>query len=160
VALEFYMYGLPAMAVNRVIGRVFHALQRMRARMWLAVQYLATNTLGNWLLVDDLQVQGLAISSSVAITLHVALSLVILHRFRAGLAVPRITATVTRVYLLGGATLAAYHLLGVGGLLAGLGSGQVAALGAGAAKAVFVFAVFGILYGLNHVLERRRAAGP
>ena len=158
VAMEFYMYGLPAMAVNRVVGRVFHALQRMRARTWLAVQYLGTNALGNWLLVDRYGVAGLAVASTVAITLHVILSLWVLHLFRVRLGTAAIIRTVATLYLLGGVTVAAYHLLDVDGLLAGIGTGTLAAMTSGILKTLIVFGLYGVLYGLMAVYRRRRAS--
>ena len=64
-----------ALVINGIVARIFHALRRVRERVWLNVQYILTNVVGNILLVRVLATKGLAISSSAAIILHLVLAL-------------------------------------------------------------------------------------
>jgi len=118
--LAMYALGLPCFVVNGVITRVFYSLQRMREKVWLAAMYLGTNVLGNFLLMGPLGVKGLALSSSISINLHVATSLWVLHRYRAGISGGGVAATLGRNYLIGLAAWLAYRFAGPAGLLDGL----------------------------------------
>jgi len=158
-ALTLYLLGLPALIFNSIIGRIFHSLQRMRERVLLVVQYLVTNLIGNILLVGVLQVRGLAISSSVAINLHLLLGLWVLSRYGTGLEIRRFAVVIGRVYLLGLLTYLVYSLCGVGGMLDAwnIRTTLFGALLVGAVRVGFVCAVFGLLYFIWDRLDRRRA---
>lgn len=121
--MTMYVIGLPALIINGLVARIFHSLQLLRDKLWLSVQYLVTNVLFNWLLVGPLAVQGLALASSIAINLHLALSLWILHRRRRGLTTGAFTGIVAASYGLGAATLLAYRALPVDAWVAGLQPG-------------------------------------
>jgi peptidoglycan biosynthesis protein MviN/MurJ (putative lipid II flippase) len=143
-----YLLGLPAIIVNGILTRIFHSLQRLRDRIWLSAQYLLTNCLGNYLLVKHLGVMGLAVSSTVAVNLHVLLSLWVLHRYGVDLAVGRMLGIVARAYAVALLVVAGYRFTGLEGWLDGAlaGSGLVAALGRGAA--VFTLAAGACLVGI------------
>jgi putative peptidoglycan lipid II flippase len=144
-----YMLGLPAMIINLVVARTFHSLQLLREKVWLALQYLATNALLNFALIGVLQVKGLALATTVSINLHLLLSLWILHRRRSGLATAPLLAIVGRAYLMGGIAAAAVWLLPLQGVTDALrGAGLLGVMGAGALKVALVFGVYAALFGL------------
>ncbi len=111
--MTMYVLGLPALIINSLIARVFHSLQLLRDKVWLAVQYLATNVALNLVLVGALEVQGLALASTLAINLHLLLSLWILHRRRRGLATGRFARIVAVSYALGAGSMLVYAVLPV-----------------------------------------------
>lgn len=113
-ALGMYLLGLPALVINGVITKIFQSLQRLREKIWLALQYVLTNVIGNLLLVKTLGIMGLAISSSLAINLHVLLSLLVLHRFRDGLSVGRYAVIIARAYVMALLAWWAFDLVDVG----------------------------------------------
>lgn len=115
-ALRMYLLGLPAFVVNSVVTRVFQSLQRLREKAWLALQYLATNVAGNALLVKTLGINGLAISSSFAINLHLLLSLLVLWRFRNGLGAGRYMLIIGRAYVMALIAWLIYQVSGAHGL--------------------------------------------
>jgi len=144
-----YMLGLPAMIINLVVARTFHSLQLLREKVWLALQYLATNALLNFALIGVLQVKGLALATTVSINLHLLLSLWILHRRRSGLATAPLLAIVGRAYLMGGIAAAAVWLLPLQGVTDALrAAGLFGVVGAGALKVALVFGVYAALFGL------------
>jgi putative peptidoglycan lipid II flippase len=153
--MTMYLLGLLALIINSVIARVFHSLQLLKDKLWLALQYLLTNAALNLLLIGPLQVQGLALASSLAINVHLALSLWQLHRRRSGLASGLFAGIVGRAYVLGLATAAVAWLLPLADWLAPLGAhGVVGALVVGAAKGGVVLGVYGVLL----VVWRRAAS--
>lgn len=97
-ALGMYMLGLPALIVNGIVTKIFHSLQRLKEKIYLALQYIITNIIGNMLLVGSLKVTGLAISSTVAINLHLLLSLGVLYSFKSGVLIRPLLATLLRSY--------------------------------------------------------------
>jgi len=111
--MTMYVLGLPALIINGLIARIFHSLQLLRDKVWLAVQYLVTNVVLNLLLIGPLAVQGLALASTLAINVHLGLSLWILHRRRSGLTTGAFTRVVAEGYALGTLTLLAYWALPV-----------------------------------------------
>ena len=111
-ALAMYMLGLPALVINGVVTRIFQSLQCLKEKILLAFQYLATNVLGNVLLVKSLATTGLAISSSLAINLHLLLSLGVLYSFRNGLGVGQYVWIIARAYLMALLSWLSYHYLG------------------------------------------------
>ncbi|MCP4798513.1 MAG: hypothetical protein GY893_01025 [bacterium] len=116
----------------------------MRDKVWLAVQYLSTNAIGNYLLIGTFKVAGLAISSAMAITIHLTLSLLVLSRYNSGLAIGKLSAIIVRAYIIGimmwlaysysGLEEYAYNIVVVGGIGTSI---LVATI-----KAVFVFVIF------------------
>jgi len=143
-ALAMYLLGLPAVIINSLVARIFFSLQKVRDRMWLAAQYLLTNALGNFLLVKSLKVMGLAISSSVAINIHLVLSLVILHNYRTGLNVPGFLTVIGRAYVQAGITYLVYRFSGFGGMLDGwdIGVTVPGAILVAAVRFFFIMAVY------------------
>jgi putative peptidoglycan lipid II flippase len=151
-----YLLGLPAMIINGLVARIFHSLQLLRDKVWLALQYLLTNALLNFALIGVLQVQGLALASTLAINLHLLLSLWILHRRHSGLATGPFAAIVGRAYGLGLGAAAIAWLLPLSGVGSGLGlEGLLAPLLDGCLKVVVVIAAYGALFAL---WRRRRAS--
>jgi len=157
-ALAMYLLGLPAVIINAIVGRIYHSLQRLRDRMWLAAQFLLTNALGNFLLVKSLQVVGLAISSTVAVNLHLILGLVVLQRYRIGLAAGSFLAIVVRAYVLTTITFLVYWLSGFGTLMSEweIGVTLYGAVLVAACRFCFIIAVYvaGLL--IWRWLEKRR----
>jgi putative peptidoglycan lipid II flippase len=157
-AMSMYLLGLPALIINGVIARIFHSLQLLRDKTWLALQYLATNAALNFLLVGPLQVKGLALASSLAINAHLGLSLWLLHRRRSGLASGSFARIVSEAYALGLLTVAVYWLLPLEDWTAALsGRGLVGVTGAGALKGVAVMGIYGLLLVIWRGLRRPRA---
>jgi len=111
--LAVYVLGIPALVINGVVSRIFHSLQRLRDKMWLAAQFLVTNVVGNILLVKPLGIVGLAISSTLAINLHVALSLWFLHRYGVGLRTGRFLTVIGTAYAIGISAVVVYRFGGV-----------------------------------------------
>ncbi len=142
--LSFYLLGLPALILNFLVNRTYHSLQRLTERIWLNIQVLATNFIGNLILVKILQVTGLAISTSVSINIHIVLSLWLLHRFRLGLQVGRWAALIGRSYALGVLTYLVYRLTGFGRVMDAwqLDDTSVGCVGVAAVKAAFILIVF------------------
>ena len=150
-----YLLGLPAMIINGLIARVFHSLQLLRDKVWLALQYLATNAILNAALIGILQVKGLALASTLAINLHLLLSLWILERRRSGLEASQFTAVVARAYLVGVATALIYWALPVGAWLEPLQRvGLWGAVAAGSGKVGVVVVVYGVLLASYRKLRR------
>ncbi len=156
ITMSMYLLGLPALIINSVIARVFHSLQLLRDKMWLALQYLATNALLNFLLIGPLKVQGLALASSLAINVHLALSLWMLHRRRSGLASGSFTRIIGEAYGLGLLAAAAYWLVPLDGAVAALaGHGLVGVIGAGALKGAVIVGAYAVLLAGWRTLRRR-----
>lgn len=143
-----YLLGLPALIINTLVARIFHSLQLLRDKVWLAVQYLATNALLNFLLIGPLQVRGLALASTLAINLHLLLSLWILHRRRSGLATAPLLAIVGRSYLLAIGAALIYWLLPLQNLPSAVAATPLlTVVGVGGLKAAVVVGVYGVLLG-------------
>ncbi len=146
--LSLYLLGLPALIVNSLVSRIYHSLQRMRDKVWLNAQYLLTNVVGNILLIGSLQVRGLAISSTLAINIHLALGFLVLYRYRTGLAIGRFGTVVGRSYVLAVLTYLVYVFSGFGGLLDswGIATSVPGALLVAAVRFFFVVGVYASLY--------------
>jgi peptidoglycan biosynthesis protein MviN/MurJ (putative lipid II flippase) len=141
------------MVANSLVARVFHALQRIRDRIWLHAVYVLGLVGGSLLLIGPLRVQGVAVAAVIATNVLVGLSFLALGGYRQGLGVRRIAGVMGRSYVFGAVVYLAYRLLSVDSLLAGwreTGAFWDAVL-AGLGKAAFVFALYiGI-----HALYRR-----
>lgn len=159
-ALYMYMLGLPAFLLNLIVGSVYHAMKQLGDKVWLAVQYLLTCVVGNLLLVGPLGVTGLAISSTLAINLHLALSAYVLSRSKAGLAVGPIARGVLVYYLLGALTWLIYELTGAGRLMDSLGgtAGRLETALVGLGRGLIIFFVYGLLLLAQRNLSSRRRA--
>jgi putative peptidoglycan lipid II flippase len=157
-ALYMYMLGLPAYLINLVVASVYHAMKQLGDKVWLAVQHLVTCVIGNLLLVGPLGVTGLAISSTLAINIHLALSAYFLSRSKVGLAVGPISRGVLVHYGLGAAAWTVYQISGARNMLDSVHTdhnrGITALVGAGRA-AVILFAYF-LLMLLQRRLSKRR----
>ncbi len=158
-AMVMYMLGLPALIINGLVARIFHSLQLLRDKVWLAVQFLVTNALLNFALIGPLQVRGLALASSLAINLHLLLSLWVLHRRRSGLYTGPLLAVVGQSYVVGALAAAVYWALPLERSLADLADrGFGGAVAAGAIKAAIVVAAYGVVLGCWRLAARRRAS--
>lgn len=155
--LAVYMLGLPALVMNSAVGRIYHTLQKMRARIWLTAQYLATSALGNLLLVKSLKVTGLAISASLAINIHMVLSLWLLGRFRTGLDIGGFTRVVFKSYALAAVAWLLYALSGFGRLMDGwqIRSTMVGAFEVAACRTAFVIGAYALAYLAWRRFEKR-----
>ncbi|MEZ4389367.1 MAG: lipid II flippase MurJ [Candidatus Krumholzibacteriia bacterium] len=150
--MSMYVLGLPALIINGLVARIFHSLQLLRDKMWLSLQYLLTNVLFNALLIGPLAVQGLALASTIAINLHLGLSLWILHRRRSGLTTGRFSGIVAVSYALGAVTLLGYRLLPVEAWTAAL---RPETFGGALAVCAMKAGVIGGIYGPLAVVWRR-----
>lgn len=157
--LAMYVIGLPAMVSTTMMARVYHSMQRMRDRVWLNAQLVGTTVTLSWLLIGSLQVRGLGVASSLAFNAHLALSLLVLHRYRVGLQVVRFGAIILRAYAAALATYGTYVWSGFGRGMDALSADAPLAgqIGVGAGKAAFVFAVFALFYLLGRPLARAGA---
>ena len=108
-----YLLGLPALVINGVVTKIFQSLQRLREKIFLALQYTLTNVAGNIILVKTLGIMGLAISSTVAVNLHLLLSLIVLSFFRNGLGVKRYAVIIGRSYLMALIAWGIFSLCGI-----------------------------------------------
>lgn len=156
--LAMFILGLPAVLINLVVARVFHSLKQLRDKMWLALQYLLTNLAGNYLLIGPLQVAGLALSSTIAINLHLALSVFVLSRYRTGLDIAGISRRVLVHYVLGTITWLIYQFGGLDAVLDGWrdASGGWNALLVGASRGLTILLIYAILLTIRRRLMSRR----
>ena len=145
--MAMYILGLPALVINLLVARIFHSIQKLREKIWLAVQFLVTNVLGNILLVKSLGTVGLAISSTAAINIHLFLSFVVLARYHHGFRIKTYVAIIFRAYSMAAVALvvATYSgvdnwLLELVGEMPQLLSSLFVAIG----KSLFVFSLYGI----------------
>lgn len=158
--LTFHLLGLPAVVTNNLIARVYYSLQRLHSRIWLNIQYVATLVLCSYLLVKPLRVMGLAVSATIAINLHLALCLFVLHRFRTGLNTGSLTMVLVRNYLLAGLAFGAYAASGIANRLDSRAAHDslIGAIAGGALKLTFICAVYYAGYYAWRVLQHSRAA--
>ena len=158
IALQFYMLALPAMVLNNFISRIFHALQRMRDKIWLTLQFLITKGGLNFLLVGAWDLKGLAMATTVAINTHLFLSLWVLHRFQDGLRSRTLTMIILRDYALVGATWVFYRFSGVAARIDAWSatSGKLESFLVACVRGGLVLVVFIVLYaGWSRVRARR-----
>lgn len=155
--IAMYVLGLPAIILNAIIGRVFHSLQRMREKIWLAVQFLVTSVLLNFLFIGPLKVMGLALASTLTIYVHFLLSLWVLHRYRIGLDVRGWAWVFFKNHIIGGVVYLVYWLSGLGPLLSGWSlAGRVHGdIMIGVAKALFICVVYALVLLAWRISERR-----
>lgn len=147
-ALGMYMLGLPALIINGIVTKIFQSLQRLKEKIYLALQYIVTNIVGNIILVKSLAITGLAISSSVAINLHLFLSIGVLYGFRSGVAVGPMFSTIMRSYVIALLVWLTYQLGEAGAWITNLlpGNGLLSQMASGCLK--FFFAVAGYTAGM------------
>lgn len=157
-ALYMYMLGLPAYLINLVVASVYHAMKQLGDKVWLAVQHLVTCVIGNLLLVGPFGVTGLAISSSLAINIHLALSAYFLSRSKLGLAVGPISRGVLLHYGFGAAAWAIYQISGAESLFDAVNADHNRPLTAlvGAGRAATVVCAYALLMLLHRYLRQRR----
>jgi putative peptidoglycan lipid II flippase len=143
-ALSVYILGLPALVMNSLVSRIFHSLQRMRDKIWLNAQYVLTSLAFCFLLVPGLKVTGLAWAATIAINVHLVLSLWTLHRYRTGLRVGGIAALLARGYAVGALAYGVYRLTGFERLMDGwsLRTSTIGALVVAGFRFAFIMAVF------------------
>jgi len=157
--LALYMVGLPAVVINQVVARIFYSLNRMRDKIWLAMQYIATATLGNLLLIPSLQVSGIAVSATLAINLHIALGLWILSRYRTGLRTGGFIRVILRAYAMGAVVYALFYLAGLSVLTERLipGDSHLQMFLLGFVRVALVFVLYFSLEVAARFLKLRRA---
>jgi putative peptidoglycan lipid II flippase len=157
--LALYMVGLPAVVINQVVARIFYSLNRMRDKIWLALQYVATATLGNLLLIPSLQVTGIAVSATLSINLHVGLGLWILSRYQTGMRTSGFIRVILRAYVIGAVIYALFYLGGLDALTERLITGdshrQMFLLGF--VRVALVFGLYFACEALARFLKLRRA---
>jgi putative peptidoglycan lipid II flippase len=158
-ALVMYSIGLPTLGMNMLLGRVFHAMQAMHARMIIDLTWLATNVVVAFVLIRPMGVAGLALATSVASAVNVVLALIYLRRRHGGVG----EAAVVRVFaesLVAGAAMAAFVAWAPLDALAGEHASRFARLlalcGIGAAGVLVYGAV---LLGARRLLGRGPAGG-
>lgn len=158
--LGLYMLGMPAYILNLPIAKTFHSLQRYKEKVWLDGQYLAFNIVGNYFLCRLMGVDGLALSTSIAMLTHVLLSLWRLHTYQLGLHVGRVSRLLVATYVTGAAAWAVIALSGVTRRLdASAWTGTTAgAMASGAIKFSLAAGMFFAFNRLLRRLERRRRA--
>lgn len=158
-ALAIYILGLPGLITNNILTRIFHSLQRMREKILLALQYLATNVIGNLLLVDRFGVAGLAAATVFTINLHLFLSLWVLQRYSMGLDARGLAFIVMRHYVIAGATTAVFLLLGLHRAVEGLADAATlpGALLVGTVKGLVVLAIYFLFFAAMNRLRKARA---
>lgn len=159
-ALYMYMLGLPAFLINLVVASAYHAMKQLGDKVWLAVQYLVTSVVCNLLLVKPFGVTGLAISATLSINLHLALSAYVLSRSKVGLAVGKISRGVLLFYVMGLATWFIYQFGGLDRLLDAIGTegGRGHAFLVGSLRGAAVFLVYGaLILAHRHFRQRARA---
>jgi len=156
--LAMYVLGLPALVINGVLTKIFQSLQRLKEKIFLAFQYIATNIIGNVILVKSLATVGLAISSSVAINLHLLLSLVVLHFFRNGLQIQGYTAIIGRAYVMALVAWVVYSIAGIGPGIERLADGQtlIGALFLAISKFVVIILLYGLQVGIWMKFSKNR----
>lgn len=106
-ALVMYSIGLPTLGMNMLLGRVFHALKEMRARMLIDLAWLASNLVVALALIKPLGVAGLALGTSVASAVNVVCAMIYLRRRHGGVG----ESAVVRVFVesvAAGAAMAAF----------------------------------------------------
>jgi len=84
-ALRLYALGLPFIAINAIIVRVYHALQKNIVIMLVAIPYVVFNILFNWILSKPLGHGGIALSTSIDYFIVVSILFVILNSQIGGL---------------------------------------------------------------------------
>lgn len=142
--LSIYVLALPGMVANSLVARVFHALQRLRDRVWLHVVYVLALVGFNFALAGPLRVRGVAVSAAVGINLLLVLSLGVLMRYRTGLRVRLLAGVMGRAYACGGGVYVIYRLSGLAGALAtwGIATTVRGAILVAIIKATFVFSLY------------------
>jgi len=159
--MTMYLVGLPAIVINGMIARLFHSLQKIRDKIWLGIQFLVTNILGNFLLVKSFGTVGLAASSSFAINIHLFLSLFILGYYRTGLQPRAYFWVIFRAYIMAGIAFLAYHFSGIEiwlGDTIHFHSTKATAFGVASLKTVFLVVIFGLVFFLFHRWKRWRCS--
>lgn len=157
--MAMYALGMPAFTLNLIISRTFHSLQRMKEKIWLGVQYLVTNVVGNLLLIGPMKLTGLALASTITIYIHLLLSMWVLHRYRLGLGVAAWFGVFLKYHAIAAATYLVYALAGFGSLMEawsirGTTAGDLVIC---CCKAAFVCLVYGGLLYLWRVMLCRGA---
>jgi len=144
--------------LNGIVARIFHSLQKMRERIWLTIQYLATNVIGNIILVKLLATVGLALSSTMAINLHLFISILWIKYFRIGLNPGQYLKTIGLAYGMGAIALGIFSLVKAEATLGAFwGSGNIIeSIVLGTAKGLLVMAIyFGQLAIFKFISQRK-----
>jgi len=147
-AMSIYLLGLPGLITNNIVTRIFHSMQRMREKIYLAIQYLATNVIGNMILIGHLGVPGLAISTVVTVNIHLFLSFWVLHRYGMGFEIRKFVTIILHHYIIAAIVVGAYFLFDVAGQVGQMidTTSLLGAFGIASLKAMFVLVLYGLLY--------------
>lgn len=174
-ALKMFALGLVGHVTLEIVARLYYARKDTWTPLWMAVFALVVNVLLAMWWIGPLQVRGLALANSVAITAEVLLGLALLQRSLGGLGPRALLADIARTALaalamglsmaaaLGSAALPA--IAGQLGRLEPLGSRPalaegMAGLGLGSVVGGVVYLAAGLLLGVEGLrLGRERLRG-
>lgn len=158
--LAMYILALPSLVTASLVARIFHAMQKMRDRIWLNAQLVLTTICLSALLIKPMQVAGLGLAAMLSTSLHVALSLMVLGSYRARIRAGLFARILLRNHALAAAVYLIYRFSGFQAAMAAWptrdtfwGACLVAVF-----KAAFVFVIFAAGYLALRGLDRRRAA--
>ncbi len=163
-ALKMFALGLVGHVTLEIVARLYYARKDTWTPLWMAVFALVVNVLLALWWIGPLQVRGLALANSVAVTAEVLLGLALLQRSLGGLGPRALLADIARTALaalamglamaaaLGSAALPA--MAGLLGRLGPLGSRPalaegMAGLGLGSAVGAVVYLAAGLLLGVE-----------
>lgn len=157
--LAMYILALPSLVMTTYVARIFHSMQRMRDRIWLNAQLVLTTIGLSALLIGPLKVAGLGLAAVLATSLHVALSLLVLGAYRAGIRVGLFGRILLRDYLLAALVYGVYRFCGAQAALGGWDARTTfwGAILVAILKAVLVFVLYAAGYLAWQRLARRRS---
>jgi len=164
-ALVMYSIGLPTLGMNMLLGRVFHAMKEMRARMLIDLAWLASNIVVALALIRPLGVAGLALGTSVASAVNVVCAMLYLRRRHGGVGESEVVRVFVEAVAAGGvmAAFVAWTPLGflAGGAAEPSRAARLFALCATGALGTLVYAaVILALRGVGRARARRSVAAP
>ena len=97
--LQFFALGLITHSALEVMSRLFYAQRDMWTPFWAALAGLVINGLVGWLLLDSLEMGGLALSNSLGAGLQVGILLAVANRRLGGIRIEPVRASLARTAL-------------------------------------------------------------